>query len=534
MRRFSISFRLSFAFYLFLALVVGIGLFNIYCLNHFNEVSEKLRTRWLPTTRFLGDLENYTSDYRTNEGEALLVAGSDGEGENARQAASLRRDIQAAREGYEKITHDARENALYQEFSNAWSDYLLRSDEVRRRAVAHDGQGAFLYRGASRRAYDLASDLLARLSALTMTEAGAASGLAARTYQQMRLLTLPVMLAGLLTMAAGVLYIRRSLSAPLLRLAENMRRLARQDTDIPIEARNRRDEIGEMARAVGVFRDNAIELALSRQGLVHQASMLEEKLEHERRLAALQRDFIAVTSHEFRTPLMIIDGHAQRLAARRAEPDEADIEARTKTMRAEVARLTGLIDTLINATRLFDGAPELYFHPQALDPAALLRDLCRRFGEIVPQARLEMQIKEEKISLRGDAKLLEQLFSNLLGNAVKYAPARSPIRLSAYCMDGFWIVSVEDEGIGVPAEERERIFERYARGSNAGGTSGTGIGLHLARMIARMHQGSVEAQAAENGGARFTVRLPLTESVFVWRSGGALPALDTVVKDMFM
>ncbi len=118
--------------------------------------------------------------------------------------------------------------------------------------------------------------------------------------------------AGVLVVAALV-HISRSISAPLLHLADRMRRLAANDTDIDIPETERRDEIGEMAQATVVFRNNAIELMRSQRTLARQAALLEEQLAQEQRLALLQRNFVSMASHEFRTPLTIIDGHARRL-----------------------------------------------------------------------------------------------------------------------------------------------------------------------------------------------------------------------------
>ena len=92
-----------------------------------------------------------------------------------------------------------------------------------------------------------------------------------------------------------------------------MRRLAANDTEIEIPETERQDEIGEMARATVVFRNNAIELVRSQRTLARQAAMLEEQLANEQRLALLQRNFVSMASHEFRTPMTIIDGHARRL-----------------------------------------------------------------------------------------------------------------------------------------------------------------------------------------------------------------------------
>src|SRR5260370_16671586 len=92
-----------------------------------------------------------------------------------------------------------------------------------------------------------------------------------------------------------------------------MHRLAANDTDIEIRGTERQDEIGEMERAAVVFRNNAIELMVTQRGLAQQASMLEEKLAAERHLTQLQRNFVSMASHEVRTPLTIISGHALRL-----------------------------------------------------------------------------------------------------------------------------------------------------------------------------------------------------------------------------
>ena len=112
---------------------------------------------------------------------------------------------------------------------------------------------------------------------------------------------------------AALIHVSRSISAPLLHLADRMRRLAANDTEITISETGRRDEIGEMAQAAVVFRNNAIELMRSQRTLARQAAMLEEQLAQEQRLALLQRNFVSMASHEFRTPLTIIDGHARRM-----------------------------------------------------------------------------------------------------------------------------------------------------------------------------------------------------------------------------
>ena len=167
-------------------------------------------------------------------------------------------------------------------------------------------------RGASRAAYDAASDTLGQLTDQAVANAQAASDRLGVAYRQaFWLILLGMVIAGIMVVAALV-HISRSISSPLLHLADRMRRLAANNTDIDIPETERRDEIGEMAQATVVFRNNAIELMRSQRTLARQAAMLEEQLAQEQRLALAQRNFVSMASHEFRTPLTIIDGHARR------------------------------------------------------------------------------------------------------------------------------------------------------------------------------------------------------------------------------
>jgi len=115
----------------------------------------------------------------------------------------------------------------------------------------------------------------------------------------------------------------------------------------------------------------------------------------------------------------------------------------------------------------------------------------------------------EALVIVGDAKLLFQVFSNLLANAVKYSPNGGAILVEAGVSAGEAIASVSDRGIGIPAPDLSRLFERYYRGGNVSGIVGTGVGLYLVKTAVDMHKGRVEVASPEGGGSRFVVRLPL-------------------------
>jgi two-component system, OmpR family, sensor kinase len=361
------------------------------------------------------------------------------------------------------------------------------------------------YMTSSHAAYDAASDALGQLTARNASNALEASERENLAYRQARWLIGAAMAAAGLMMIAALLYVRRSLSAPLQGLAACMRQLATNDMDIDIQGTERGDEIGEMARSVVVFRNNAIELATTQRSLAHQASMLEEKLAQERRLAQLQSNFVSMASHEFRTPLTIIDGHAQRLAnTYAAGPHE--IGQRSSKIRAAVLRMTSLLDSLLNSTRLIDG--ELYFHPTSFDMRALLHEVCHLHREIAPGSQIYENFDAQPLPMEGDPKLLFQVVSNFLSNAVKYSPGGGLIKITAGTDADQMVVSVQDHGMGIPEADLERLFSRYYRGSNVSGIVGTGVGLYLVRMVVELHGGEIAVESREGEGSRFTVRLP--------------------------
>jgi two-component system, OmpR family, sensor kinase len=507
----SIRVRLYSVFALLFLLVIGLGIVGFVRLSDVNHASEVIRNHWLRDTRILGDLNNYMSDYRAAEAARLLAATPMQIATSDKDIETLRKTVAASERAYEEIDQEPSEATLYDEFARQWAAYQRVASEVMHLAqTGRTADAVNLYNTDSRRAFDSSSDTLGRLTEQTVVKAQQGSDRAASTYRNARAMLVTAMLLAGILLVGVILYIIRGLMAPLLRLVQCMHTLAGHDTAIVIPSLQRDDEIGAMARAVSVFRDNAVALAGSQQRLIEHAAALENGLEHERRLTAQQRDFVTMTSHEFLTPLTIIDGHAQRLIKMSDRLDAADITERGASIRDAVHRITGIMDSLLGASRILDG--HTVFNPIAIDPAAVLREACQTHRD----ATRSVLIKEEWLSLpatiRGDPKLLFHAFSNLISNAIKYSPAASPIEVLARQESEWLVVQVRDSGIGIPARDREHLFERYFRGSNATGIAGTGVGLHLVSMVVSLHQGEVLAESLEGVGSRFTVRLPIGSS----------------------
>ena len=364
----SIRFHLTAVFLVFFLLIVVLGLFSIWRLSNFNRLSADVAELWLPTTRVLGDLNNFTSDFRAIEGSNLLSSEASEIAATEKQMADLDRSIADAERAFERIRHVAAEDDLYGGFKQRWNDYRKVVNQIL--ALSRNNRKAealTIYGSTSRAAYEAASDALGQLTDQAVANAQAASDRLGVAYRQaFWLILLGMVIAGIMVVAA-IIHISRSISEPLRQLADRMRRLAANNTDIDIPETERRDEIGEMAQATVIFRNNAIELMSSQRTLARQAALLEEQLAQEQRLALMQRNFVSMASHEFRTPLTIIDGHARRLIKMKDAITPGEIDERAGKVRAAVLRLTHLIDNLLNSARVIDGGAELYFHPAEMD-----------------------------------------------------------------------------------------------------------------------------------------------------------------------
>jgi two-component system OmpR family sensor kinase len=515
MRPRSLNFFLSSVFLFFFLLLTVLGLFSIERLSEFNRASADVRDLWLPSTRFIGDLNNFTSDFRAAEGRHLLSSTATESAASKNEIADVAQAVVQAQRGYESLRHSPEISSQYAQFKQKWTEYRQVADRVLQLSAAGLTTEAIdLYRTTSQSTYDAASDSLGHVTHLNVASANAASDDADAAYRNARaFIGIAIVIAAILVIAARF-YVKRFVSTPLLDLATGMHRLAGNDTDIDIRGIQRIDEIGEMARALVVFRTNAIELMLSQRSSSQQASMLEEKLAQEQRLTQLQQDFVSMASHEFRTPLTVIDGQAQRLAKIDDHAPVGAIFERAKQIRRAVLQMTTMIDYLLDSSRLIDNGAQLYFHPHEVDLRALLQEVCHLHREIAPRSPISQRlgtVATTTLPVFGDAKLLFQMFSNLISNAVKYSDDGRHININADAdiESQQIIVTVQDHGIGIPQKDLDHVFGRYNRGSNVSGIVGTGVGLYLVKIVVDLHGGSVAVESKVGEGSRFTVRLPM-------------------------
>ncbi|MFC5480619.1 ATP-binding protein [Massilia suwonensis] len=224
----------------------------------------------------------------------------------------------------------------------------------------------------------------------------------------------------------------------------------------------------------------------------HMADRIEE-------LLTAQKTLLHSVSHELRTPIARLEFALELLEAKALDPS---LKKRIAAMEGDVLELNSLVNELLGMARLDSGQP---LQKETLEVAALLRtaEAALPPGEPV----LELVCAPDAGTIEGDARLLGRALSNLLRNAQKYALAR--IRLTARRESGRLLVTVEDDGPGIPHEERERVFEPFYRldRSRDRATGGFGLGLSIARKAVLAHGGTLRVEASELGGARFVVVL---------------------------
>lgn len=239
-----------------------------------------------------------------------------------------------------------------------------------------------------------------------------------------------------------------------------------------------------------------------------QAQELELALAREKELNELQRQFVSMASHEFRTPLAIIDGTAQRLIRNTGQWSQEETLQRVEKIRGAVQRMTRLMESTLTAARMDDGKVAVDLRP--CDIGALVASVCERQQEISSDHRINHRTENLPKTIEADAGALDQILTNLVSNAVKYSPDDPDIEVTACCHDNHVVITVRDHGLGIDEDDLPKMFTRFFRARTSAGIAGTGIGLNVVKTLTEMHGGTVSVESAKGRGSMFTVRLPIS------------------------
>lgn len=255
---------------------------------------------------------------------------------------------------------------------------------------------------------------------------------------------------------------------------------------------------------------DALELAY--QALGETAEARDQALVSLRAAVREREAFLASVSHDLNTPLTVIRGHAQVLKGRAQRDGGLNAEQVARAMTsidASALQLKAMIDGLLELAHQEMGeAP--FLAPRPIDLVALAREVVETHGRSTDRHRLRFVAAVPATVGEWDEPSLERVLGNLLTNAVKYSPVGGEVRVTVAQDGDHATLTVADDGIGIPAAELPRVFDRFYRASNATETiDGSGLGLAGVRQLVAAHGGTIAVESEPGAGSTFTVRLPL-------------------------
>jgi len=296
--------------------------------------------------------------------------------------------------------------------------------------------------------------------------------------------------------AVGVLIVRRTLR-PLDRVAATAKRVAGLRLDrgevalrerVPAGDTDSRTEVGQVGSALNSM-------------LGHVSNALAARHDSETRM----RQFVADASHELRTPLTAIRGYAE-LVQRRSDALPPEVSHAISRVASEATRMSALVEDLLLLARLDSGRPLLI---RTVDLSRLVVDTVGDARVAGPAHRWKLDLPIEPILAAGDEPRLHQVVANLLSNARTHTPPDTTVTVGLAADDHQVVLTVSDDGPGIPAELLPAVFERFARGdsSRSRAAGSTGLGLAIVAALVQAHYGTVKADSCP-GRTQFTVRLP--------------------------
>jgi len=287
----------------------------------------------------------------------------------------------------------------------------------------------------------------------------------------------------LLLASVGGYFLARKTLSPIALMDRQTQRITAEDLSARLDVMNERDELG---------------------GLTLTINDLLERLE-----AAFkeQQRFIADASHELRTPLAVLRGETEVSLSQSRTPEE--YQASLNLIKDEAERLSRIVEDLFVLARRPADRNQVSRQPVRLDK--IVAECGRAAQVLASQKDLKLKVDSgTALSLTGDDELLQRMILNLLDNAVKYTPPGGEISIELMSSNGDALLTVRDNGIGIPAKDQPHVFDRFYRVDKARSRAlgGAGLGLSIARQIAEAHGGTVGFESS-SGGSVFTVVLPV-------------------------
>ncbi len=295
----------------------------------------------------------------------------------------------------------------------------------------------------------------------------------------------------LLLLVIGVVWAARGVTAPIAAMTRTMTDLAAGDVSVAVPGRHRDDEIGRMATALRIFRQNAIDLRVAK--------------ERAEQAVASKAKFMAAASHDLRQPAQSLLMLTALLRTTAKTPDVADSAQKIEQV---VMNLKQLLDELLEVSRLDAGGVAVTMGTH--DVGDLLQALDTQFGPVARNKGLTLTVSPMRASIVTDRVLLLRLLSNLIDNAIRYTPSGS-IQIVGLEVGGQVILEVRDSGIGIPEDRLDAIWEEFHQLGNPerNRDNGIGLGLSIVKRLAATLNHPVKVRSVLGKGSVFSIAVPL-------------------------
>lgn len=222
----------------------------------------------------------------------------------------------------------------------------------------------------------------------------------------------------------------------------------------------------------------------------------------------IKSEFVSTVSHELRTPLASILGFTELIMTRELKPDRQ--KKYLSTIHNEAGRLTALINDFLDIQRMESGKQG--YEKKQIELLPIIKKVIELQQVHSDKHNIVLEMLDGCDSVVGDAEKLEQAMTNLVHNAIKYSPEGGEIRIIIYEKDGFVTIEIQDEGLGIPPEAIDKVFEKFYRVDNSDRRSigGTGLGLAIVKEIIQFHDGEIDVKSQYGEGSTFTISLPVS------------------------
>ncbi len=236
---------------------------------------------------------------------------------------------------------------------------------------------------------------------------------------------------------------------------------------------------------------------------------LTEALEKQRELLRVKTRFVSMISHEYRTPLTVISSSASILQRYADRLDDQKKERHLAKIQNQVHKLNGMLQDVLEVNRAETSG--IKFSAEEVDVQETVSQVVAELQRHTPQPVVTVEVQGTPRLVALDKRLFKLIVENLVSNALKYSPADSTIDCRLGYQEDRLLLQVTDQGIGIPADEQEKLFSAFHRASNVGQIPGTGLGLSIVRQSVEAHNGNLSFESEEGRGTTFTITLPTAQ-----------------------